>query len=536
MAKRAPPFRVSIDALSAPVAWLDVVEGKLWIRAASPALMQLFNAGSQPRKGDDFAANVVAFQPMQGNLAPALTALEQGIPEVVVEVSSVGSAISQRGRLALRMDGEYLIGSWHGRETDWRFEQIVQKSPDIIAIIDRQFRHVFVNDAIRANTGLDPAAFSGKDHRELGMTEEMVSYFQGVYRQVFESGQEGVKDFEFPSATGEPISYSSRVVPLIGPDGRCESLLSCARDVTERKRSEERRLEIERKLQETQRLESLGLLAGGVAHDFNNLLTAILGMTSVVQGRLEPSHAVQDLLSKIVLSCERAAGLCTQMLAYAQRQRVAAEAVAVAKLVEFTADLVRVSVSKNVELTLSLEGTEVATVEADRTQLQQLVLNLLLNAVEALPEQQGQVRVRVFCTRAEEVDFHKAVIAPLATSGVEQRLVAIEVSDTGVGIEAPTLSRIFEPFFSTKFAGRGLGLSATLGIVRAHGGGLSVESVPGKGSVFTLYLAESTQRETAQESSPAPPPRGTRVLVVDDEPHVREHPNQPANVFASRRR
>jgi PAS domain S-box-containing protein len=405
-----------------------------------------------------------------------------------------------------------------GRETDWRFEQIVQESPDIIAIIDRQYRHTFVNEAIRLASGMGPADFEGKDHRELGMPEQMASYFQAVYRQVFETGQEGKKEFEFVSASGEVRSYASRVVPLIGPDGTFDTLLSCSRDVTERKREEESRLAIERKLQETQRLESLGLLAGGAAHDFNNLLTGIMGMTSLVQQRLGAAHAVQPLLSKVLLSCERAASLCTQMLAYAQLQRVAVESVSVAGLLELTCDLVRVSMPKNVVLTADVE--QGVNIRADRTQIQQVLLNLLLNAVESI-QGPGEVRVRTFRPdrQEQERELRDAVVVPADTTSP---LFAIRVTDTGVGMDAATLSRIFEPFFTTKFTGRGLGLSATLGIVRAHGGGLTVRSEPGRGSEFTLYLALASEEQPVAEAPPSLASADGRILLVDDEPTVRE--------------
>lgn len=135
-----------------------------------------------------------------------------------------------------------------------RFRDIVEESPDIIAVIDRELRHVFVNRAITAATGMSPADFEGKTHADLGMPEELVRYFQGVYRKVFETGQEGAKDFSFQTPSGETREYSSRVVPLREPDGRIEVLLSYARDSTERNRAQADRLALERKLQETQRL------------------------------------------------------------------------------------------------------------------------------------------------------------------------------------------------------------------------------------------------------------------------------------------
>jgi signal transduction histidine kinase/ActR/RegA family two-component response regulator len=274
------------------------------------------------------------------------------------------------------------------------------------------------------------------------------------------------------------------------------------------------------RLEEAQRLESLGLLAGGVAHDFNNLLTAILGMTQVVQGQLSAEHASQALLSRIVLCSERAAGLCALLLSHAGRHPVSHEPLDVAELVAQTADLLRASAAKRVTFDVRLERTALA-VRADRTQLQQVVLNLVLNALEALPAVDGRVEVDVRRVPAHRVDFDGAVVVP---ENLDGPFIAIEVSDNGSGMAPSTLSRIFEPFFTTKVAGRGLGLAATLGILRAHGAGLVVKSAPDLGSAFTLYLPEATLRAAERVRPRAAVARRAplRVLLVDDEPHVRE--------------
>jgi|GEM_PF-6325445 len=512
MYERSELSQIPIDSLAPPVALLEAADGRLWVRAASRALLAQAGVAGAPH------AEPLGFETTFEPLSDVLARFERGEEEVIAAVVSVGASRVMHGQLALRRAGpDRFVGAFMGRESDWRFEQIVQKSPDVIAIIDRELRHVFVNEAITGASGLSPAEFEGKDHRQLGMPEHITEYFQSVYSRVFETGQEGRKDFEFVSLEGDVRSYSSRVVPLIGPDGSFDSLLSCARDVTDRKREEADRLEMERKLQETQRLESLGLLAGGAAHDFNNLLTAIMGMTSVVQHRLGADHAMHPLLAKILTSCERASSLCAQMLAYAQLQHVSKETVSIQELLDLACELVRVSTPKNVILAREVEGA--AQIQADRAQIQQVLLNLLLNAVESIDNQVGQVSVKVYQPSAEELAFRGAAAIPTDLSGP---FWAIGISDTGVGMDAATVERIFEPFFTTKFTGRGLGLSATLGIVRAHGGGLTVVSEPGRGSMFTLYL---TQAGAAPHASfrPAPAhPDQRRILLVDDEPGVRE--------------
>ena len=396
---------------------------------------------------------------------------------------------------------------------DRRFEQIVQESPDIIAVIDRQFRHVFVNRAIESASGMTPSDFEGKDHSDLGMPAELVTHFQAVYRRVFETGEEGRKDFGFPAPSGEIRSYVSRVVPLREPDGRVDVLLSYARDLTERERAEDERLALERKLQETQRLESLGLLAGGIAHDFNNLLTSILGNASVARaGGHDPDRAFAQIESAAL----RAADLCMQMLSYAGLRQRHEEAVSVSRLVRELVDLIGASGSKNARVMLDLPPSSPWTV-ADRSQVQQVVMNFVINALEALPGGAGEVTVSVREAMGGSVDWSLATVRPSDPAG---RFVVVAVRDSGIGMDPATLARVFDPFFTTKFTGRGLGLAATLGIVRAHGGGLVVRSATEEGSTFEVWLRAADPEELPEAPRPSRVP-SLRVLLVDDEDSVR---------------
>ncbi len=430
-------------------------------------------------------------------------------------------------RLALRSegaDGELLLLSLCpkpavGMTTDAHFETIVQESPDIIAMIDRELRHRFVNRAVEAASGLSTADFEGKSHDELGMPDEVVRYFQSVYREVFATGREGRKVFEFPSADGTLRTYESRVVPLVEPDGSIEVLLSYARDTTERKANEAARLELERKMQETQRLESLGVLAGGIAHDFNNLLTSILGIASLTRAQLRDMPAVAGNLDQIEMACMKAADLCGQMLAYAGRGRAIKQSLQLAGLIRETRELLGASVSKDIRFELDLPA-EVSAVEVDRSQMQQVLMNLLLNGAEAMSGQ-GMVSVALREIDGAAIPWEAAVLEPSERHGA---MVEVTVTDRGVGMDETTMARIFDPFFTTKFTGRGLGLAATLGIVRQHGGGLAVESEPGRGTTFRLYLP-SSNRANAAAAAAAPsrtelPP--CRVLLVDDEVDVRD--------------
>ncbi|MFA6544506.1 MAG: PAS domain-containing protein [Limisphaerales bacterium] len=289
----------------------------------------------------------------------------------------------------------------------------------------------------------------------------------------------------------------------------------------DRERAERERLGIERKMVESQKLESLGVLAGGIAHDFNNLLTTILGNASLLRFDLEDDSPFQGPLAQIETTSLRAADLCKQMLAYSGRGRFQLKRLDLARLVEDTADLLRVSISKKVVLEFNF-GSDVPAVEGDPTQLRQIVMNLVINASEAIGERGGTITLSTGMVSADRSYLATACLSPELPAG---DYVFIEVGDDGCGMAPEVLARIFDPFFTTKFTGRGLGLAAVLGIVRGHRGGMKVCSEPGRGTSFRLLLPVAAGAVTATEAGSAASPEKWRgqghVLVVDDEEAVR---------------
>ena len=281
------------------------------------------------------------------------------------------------------------------------------------------------------------------------------------------------------------------------------------------------RRNLEEQLRHAQKLESLGLLAGGVAHDFNNLLTGILGNASLVVEILKPEPAIRGMLEEIVRAGERAADLTRQLLAYAGKGRFIVEAVDVSGLVLDISELIRTSVPRTIDLALDLRG-ELPTIEADPSQVQQLVMNLILNAVEATGERPGCVRVS---TSLHEVRRGDAIVHFRPDPPAPGRYIRIEVRDDGCGMSESVKQQIFDPFFTTKFLGRGLGLAAALGIVRGHKGAIGVESVENLGSTFTVLLpagaAPVPVRAPERRAAQAPEPSAGVILVIDDEDVVR---------------
>jgi two-component system, cell cycle sensor histidine kinase and response regulator CckA len=300
---------------------------------------------------------------------------------------------------------------------------------------------------------------------------------------------------------------------IYGEDGKLTSVLSQVMDVTARKRSEE-------KLRQAQKLESIGLLAGGVAHDFNNLLVGVIGNASLAKDILPPDHPAADLLGAVLSTGEQAAHLTRQMLAYSGKGKFVVEPLNLSALIPEMSGLVRPSIPKKIVLQVELDH-DLPPVEADRGQMQQVFMNLVLNAAEAIGSHEGLIMVR---TGVQEVDERYTRRNPDVAALPPGRYVYLEVRDNGCGMDEATKARIFDPFFSTKFTGRGLGLAAVSGIIRGHRAAIMVSSAPGKGSSFTVLFPAAVRaaaEPAAQARIPALQGAGT-ILVVDDEQVVRE--------------
>ncbi len=304
----------------------------------------------------------------------------------------------------------------------------------------------------------------------------------------------------------------SQGAPRLSFDGELLGFIGSVVDIEERKLTEE-------KMRQTAKLESLGVLAGGIAHDFNNLLVGIMGNASLLEDYIAADSPQREILENLLKASERAAQLTRQMLAYSGRGRFYVELLDLSEQARQITGLVHASIPKHVSVRLSLDRN-LPSILADASQIDQLLMNLVINAAEAVPEPAGWVEIR---TSAEQIDA-AFIASSLATDDVQPgEYVMLTVSDNGAGMDEATLARIFDPFFTTKFTGRGLGLAAALGIVRGHRGGINVRSAPGQGTTFRVFFPVAE----AHREQPAPPEKivvaGTgRILVVDDEDVVRE--------------
>jgi two-component system cell cycle sensor histidine kinase/response regulator CckA len=322
---------------------------------------------------------------------------------------------------------------------------------------------------------------------------------------------------------GGAVPISCSIAP-IKADSATAGAVMVVRDLTEQKLAEATQRENEEALQQAQKLESIGVLAGGIAHDFNNLLTGIMGNAGLAQRAIAAGRTDQAarLLRDVLAASERAADLTRQLLAYAGKGRFLVMPVDLCKLVSEVSTLIRASISKKITLVIDVPD-DCPLVEADRAQLQQLVMNLVINGGEAIGDEPGTLTVRVRTEHfTERRERPRTEGFPIVTGDY----VRIDVTDTGAGMDAETRSRIFEPFFTTKFLGRGLGLSAALGIVRGHRGAIGVRSEPGQGTTFTVLLPFHRESRRPERVSGHVTVEhdlqgvGT-VLVADDEEGVR---------------
>jgi signal transduction histidine kinase/CheY-like chemotaxis protein len=291
-----------------------------------------------------------------------------------------------------------------------------------------------------------------------------------------------------------------------------------AKEALEREVSERRRLEAQ--MQRTQKLESLGVLSGGIAHDFNNLLTGILGNADIALRALPKGSRERELLEQVKTAAQAAADLTGQLLAYSGRGTLRMEPLDLSELVEEMGRLLGSSISKKVQLLYEL-GRGLPLVDADPTQVRQVVMNLITNASEAIGNAPGEVTLR---TGSMQVGRAKLAQSYTHDDLPPGEYVFVEVADSGCGMNEETLQKIFDPFFTTKFTGRGLGLAALLGIVRRHRGTIFVSSQPGTGTTFRVLLPASRSERTEagdREEAVGVWSESGRVLVIDDEAGIR---------------
>ncbi|WP_051293045.1 PAS domain-containing hybrid sensor histidine kinase/response regulator [Citrifermentans bremense] len=386
---------------------------------------------------------------------------------------------------------------------------------DSIFLLQNDARFCFVNLAACAALGYTPKEFTAMHAYDIDP-----DLSRKVWKKHWEAFKaHGTLSMESRHRTKDdeliPVEIGIRMFEFEG----VEYLLAVARDLRERMRLEEERRSLEQKLLQTQKLESLGVLAGGIAHDFNNILMAVLGNADLALMRLSKESPAIENLKNIEKAAARAADLAKQMLAYSGKGKFVLETLDLNALLEEMMHMLQVSISKKAVLRLNLTDP-LPSVEVDATQIRQIIMNLVINASEAIGDKSGVIAITTGCMDCDRSYLKDVWLMENLSEGL---YVYLEIADTGCGMDKDTLSRIFEPFFTTKFTGRGLGMAAVLGIVKGHKGAIKVYSEEGKGTSFKVLLPSSDRPADffhGEDSTTDWHGSGT-VLLVDDEETVR---------------
>jgi two-component system cell cycle sensor histidine kinase/response regulator CckA len=400
-------------------------------------------------------------------------------------------------------------------------EQIFRDAPLPLAIYDLAGELTHSNDAHDAfANALGDAAGIG----HFNALYDLRSKRGGHYEPFRHAVAGAVLDYAFsvkPATEAEAQHFRRVLLPAYDMQRKPMGVVSVIVDVSEWLQAERDKSRLQAELQQAQKTEALGLLAGSIAHDFNNLLVGVLGNVSLLLESLAADSPLRRLAHAAELAAQRAADVARQLLAYAGKGQFRVEQLDLSELVRETSELLRITVAHGAELHLRTKP-HIAKVKADATQMRQVVMNLFTNARDAVGNQ-GSITVRTGELAASEVVVTEYLNQPDPEA---KRFVFLEVEDTGQGMSAATAARIFDPFFSTRPSGRGLGLSAVLGIIRSHGGAMSVRSSEGLGTTMRVLLP-ATSHLTAQPKlrlatdAAARERGGGHVLVVDDQEAVR---------------
>jgi len=389
-------------------------------------------------------------------------------------------------------------------------QDVVNNTSTLVLVVGLDGRVRLANARLASLSGIAADAAEGREvHAALGETAAVLG---PLITRARSSEAVIEQEVELDSPAG-PHGWQVVAFPLVHTDGSTYAIGLIGTDLTERARAEAERRARDASVQQAQKLESLGVMAGGIAHDFNNILGAILGNVELARDALDDPEETRGALDRIGAASRRAAELTRQMLAYAGRASLRRDTVDLRQVINDIVPLVRAAQAKKVRIDVTAMP-EALWVSADPAQLSQVLLNLLTNAAEAVGETAGSVTLSA----------EAGVLPPERVEGVEAAgWIRLSVADTGPGIPDAVRERIFDPFFSTKSSGRGLGLSAVRGIVRSLGGTLTLHSVVGEGTRFDIHLRAATapapqHSEASGDTSVAV--RGT-VLVVDDEASIR---------------
>ncbi len=370
------------------------------------------------------------------------------------------------------------------KQREQEYRALAEFLPEIVFEANTHGQLVFVNSNAFRLMGYTEADFRrGLSITDLVAPEERESAAANI-RQVLTSRTPS-KGNEYTMVRKDGSRFPCMVfsAPIL-TQGQTSGLRGILVDISERKRAESERAKLETQIENAQRLESLGVLAGGIAHDFNNLLAAILGNADLALLDLPPDSPTRESLEDIRKAARRASEMTNQLLAYSGKGRFVVQTASINELIRDMGHLIRVSVSKRAAVQYQLfEG--IPKIRCDAGQIRQVIMSLVTNASDACSEDNGVVVIETGLRRLSRARLNTMLLGLEAAEGSYGLL---HIADNGCGMPPEVAERVFEPFFSTKFAGHGLGLSAVLGIVRSHQGVVELHSVPGAGTSVSVYF------------------------------------------------
>lgn len=409
------------------------------------------------------------------------------------------------------------------REQAYAFLQtVIDGFPEELLVINRDYTIALANKTVRLQAEVDPVQACLKCHQISHHSETPCDNENHPcpLKEVFKTGKPvSIEHIHF-NELGEERAVEIIASPIFDKLGVVIQIIESCRDITERKKTEEERLDLQRQILHTQKLESLGVLAGGIAHDFNNILMAILGNADLALQDLSTANPAYSNVKEIETASIRAADLARQMLAYSGKGQFLIERINLNEAVQEMTHMLEVSITKKAVIKYHLSDN-LPLIDADATQIRQIIMNLVLNASDAIDRISGVISIT---TGAMDCDSKYLASAYIDESLPEGQYAYVEVTDTGSGMNEETLEKLFDPFFSTKFAGRGLGMSAVLGIIRGHRGAIKVYSEPGSGTSIKVLFPTCADSDELME----PDREGIRekwtctgtVLLVDDEESI----------------
>ncbi|MCP4678438.1 MAG: PAS domain S-box protein [Deltaproteobacteria bacterium] len=404
------------------------------------------------------------------------------------------------------------------KKSEDRFRSLVEQTRDLIWEIDADFAFTYASPQSERLLGYAPHEIIGKsvfDLMEDQEAEDLRDLVGDIYirQEPFSLRQAVIKH-----KNGKLILLETNGAPIFDTTGEFCGFRGISRDITDRQRDNEERASLQNQILKAQKLESLGILAGGIAHDFNNLLTSILSNVELARTEISSNSSLRNRIEEIETAAQRAAELSSQMLAYSGRGKFVVKKISLTAVLQDLSNLITSTVPRNIEINEHFPEN-LPAINADVDEIRQVVQNLVVNASEAVGDEQGLITIRTGAMHCDEVYLRKIWAHDELPEGL---YATIEVMDNGMGMDEETRQRAFDPFFTTKFTGRGLGLAVVLGIVRGHKGAVRITSELGAGTSVTVLLPSL---RSPSDSAPEPVisngiPEGGTILLVDDEPLI----------------